>query len=414
MRTKPPGPPVIVLGGTANALSIARSLGSRGVAVYVLNDHDAHVRHSRYARWLPAPWLGNDETTWETYLLGPQAESLNGAVLLAACDAGIAVIARHRDALARRFVLDESNPVAQLAMLNKLETYRLARAAGVPTPRFWVLAPSQSLHDVSGELIYPLLIKPVYSHHFAERFGKKFFVAHDFVEASKACQQVAAASMEVVLLEMVPGPDDRLCSYYTYLDCDGKPHFHFTKRIIRRWPVNMGEACYHITDWNPEVAALALRLFQHAGLRGLANAEFKRDERDGQLKLIECNARFTAANGLVARSGLDLAWFVYCRLTGRPELLPQQYRTGLRLWYPLRDFRAFLELRRRGELTLRGWLRSIAHRQTFPYFRLDDPLPVIMRFLRSLKVDFLWHRTSQFLAGVRRCLRGENVWTANG
>jgi hypothetical protein len=57
----------------------------------------------------------------------------------------------------------------------------------------------------------------------------------------------------------------------------------------------MGNACYHLTDWNPEVGDLSLKLFQWVGLRGLANAEFKRDERDGKLKLIECNARFTAS-----------------------------------------------------------------------------------------------------------------------
>ena len=51
---------------------------------------------------------------------------------------------------------------------------------------------------------------------------------------------------------------------------------------------------------------LGLALFGHAGLRGVANVEFKRDPRDGRLKLIECNARFTAANGLLTASGIDL------------------------------------------------------------------------------------------------------------
>src|SRR5262249_50667742 len=157
---------------------------------------------------------------------------------------------------------------------------------------------------------------------------KKFFIAQNFAEVQQACALAQEAGVEVMLLEMIPGPDDRLCSYYTYLDAAGTPQFHFTKRIIRRFPVNMGDACYHVTDRNPEVAEVALRLFRQAGLRGLANAEFKRDVRDGQLKLIECNARFTAANGLVAASGLDLAAFVYNRLTGRPLPPLAEYKTG--------------------------------------------------------------------------------------
>ena len=64
----------------------------------------------------------------------------------------------------------------------------------------------------------------------------------------------------MLLMEYIPGGDDRLCSYYTYLNEAGAPLFHFTKRIIRRYPAGMGTACYHITDWIPELAEPANRL----------------------------------------------------------------------------------------------------------------------------------------------------------
>ena len=394
-------PPVVILGGDANALSVARCLGRRGVRVYTLNDHDAPVRHSRYCRYLKVPWLGDVEASWADYLLGPEAEPLRGAVLLAACDEGIEVIAHNRAALAERFVLDESNPDAQLAMLNKLATYQAARAAGVPTPRFWVTAGGESLRELEPELVYPLLVKPLFSHRFAAKFGgKKFFVAHNIDDLRRGMETAGTAAVEVMLVELIPGPDDRLCSYYTYLDAAGEPQFDFTKRIIRRFPVGMGNGCYHVTDRNPEVREVALRLFRHAGLRGLANAEFKRDDRDGRLKLIECNARFTAANCLVASSGLDLASFVYNRLAGLPPPPTETYRTGLHLWNPTQDFRAFLELRRRGELTAWGWLRGVARRQTLPYFAWEDPLPSVMRFLRSLKADAFYVRWRRRLCGA--------------
>jgi predicted ATP-grasp superfamily ATP-dependent carboligase len=406
MRSEPvPLPPVVILGGDANALSVARCLGRRGVRVFTLNDHEAPVRHSRYCRLLPVPWMGSMEASWAGYVLGPDAEWLRGSVLLACCDEALELIAHNRARLSERFLLDESNPDAQLAMLNKLATYEAARAAGVPTPRFWVTGAGRSLRDLEPELVYPLLVKPLYSHRFAGRFGgKKFFVAGNVDELREGVETAGSAALEVMLVEQIPGPDDRLCSYYTYLDRDGTPQFDFTKRIIRRFPVGMGNGCAHITDRNPEVKEVALRLFRHVGLRGLANAEFKRDDRDGTLKLIECNARFTAANCLVASSGLDLAAFVYNRLVGLPPPATDRYRTGVRLWYPTQDFRAYLELRRRKQLSLWGWLRSIAHRQTLPYFRWSDPLPSVMRFLRSLKVDIAYVRTRQFLRGaVARC-----------
>jgi D-aspartate ligase len=147
----------------------------------------------------------------------------------------------------------------------------------------------------------------------------------------------------------------------------------------------MGAACYHITDRVPEIAELGNRLFKHVGLRGLANIEFKQDPRDGRYKLIECNARFTASNCLVSASGVKLAEFVYNRLTGR--LLPnmKNYRVGLRLWDPFRDFKAFRQLRGMRQITLAKWIGGILHRQTFAYFAWSDPMPAIARMLKPLR-----------------------------
>jgi predicted ATP-grasp superfamily ATP-dependent carboligase len=325
-------PPAVILGGDANALSVARCLGRRGVRVYAVNEHTSPVRHSRYSRWLPAPDLGDNEASWSAYLLGPDAEPLRGAVLLACGDDALHVLLNHRARLAERFLLDDCAPEAQRCMLDKLRTYRAAEAAGVPTPRFWVTGAGKSLDDLAPELVFPLLVKPLVSHRFAGTFGgKKFFLAHDLDELRQGARAAAAAGLDFMLVEQVPGPDDRLCSYYTYLDRDGTPLFDFTKRIVRRFPQGMGNGCYHVTDRVAGVKELSLKLFRHVGLRGLANAEFKLDERDGRLKLIECNARFTQANCLVASSGLDLATLVYNRLAGLPLPPLDRWRSGVRL-----------------------------------------------------------------------------------
>src|SRR5262245_1121307 len=132
-------PSVIVLGGDANGLSVVRCLGKRGLRVYAINEHQAPVRHSRYCRWLPVPEDMSNEVAWTRYLLGPESAHLCGAVLLAASDDALEILNHNREALSRRFLLDDSNPDAQKCMLDKLRTYEVALAAGVPTPRFWVL-----------------------------------------------------------------------------------------------------------------------------------------------------------------------------------------------------------------------------------------------------------------------------------
>jgi D-aspartate ligase len=376
-------PPVILLGGGANALSVARSLGRLGATVHALDEASSYVRYSRYCRRID--WPGAPPQSWADFLLGPASDAYRGAIVLACSDAALRLLAEHRAALAARFVLDDSNPAAQLLMLNKLATYEQARDAGVPTPRFWLPETRADVLALDGALPYPLILKPHYTHDYEQRTGRKFEVAHNFDQVLRAYDALSADGVAALLVEWIPGPDDRLCSYYTYLDEDGNPLFHFTKRIIRRFPAGMGNACYHVTDWNPEVRNEALRLFRWVGLRGLANAEFKRDDRDGRLKLIECNARFTAADCLVARSGFDLAAFVYNRLAGRPQPPLEQYARGMRLWDPVRDFQCFLALRRQGEITFGQWLLSVLHRQTFPYFAWTDPMPSLARWSKPLR-----------------------------
>jgi D-aspartate ligase len=379
-------PPVILFGGFFQSFQVVQSLAIRSIPVYVLNNRWAEARYSRFARAIRLPENEPYAQAAATFLTSNASDYLEGSVLLAAGDEELEIINTHRETLGEKFRVDLSNPIAQQMMLDKLATYKAAKEAGVPAPKFWEIGTEEDIHRLSSEFVYPLIVKPTLSHVFRQKFYRKFFVADNFRELLESYRLADGAGMQVVLMENIPGPDSKLCSYYTYLDEEGNALFDFTKRVIRRYPVNMGLGSYHITDRVEGVRELALKLFRHVGLQGLANAEFKYDERDGQLKLIECNARFTAANSLVARAGFDLGNFVYNRIVGIPQPPLTNFRTGMRMWDPLRDFRAFLELRERGEMTLMQWLASIMHRTSIAYFSWRDPLPSILRMCKRARV----------------------------
>jgi predicted ATP-grasp superfamily ATP-dependent carboligase len=170
------------------------------------------------------------------------------------------------------------------------------------------------------------------------------------------------------------------------MDENGVPLFHATKRKLRQFPVGFGGASYGVTQWDAEVAEVGSRFFRRSGVRGLAEAEFKRDPRDGVVKLIECNHRFTGSNELVRVAGIDLALLAYNRAIGRPDPPLGSYRDGVYLWGPILDTRAFRALRRQGELTTVDWVRSLLHRQHFPVFRFHDPKPTVMDVSRRAKL----------------------------
>lgn len=368
-------PPVILIGGSANALSVARSLTRLQVRVFSINKPDAPIRYSRSATAIRLPHGAHYAQHWTDYLLGPASDGLSGAVLLAASDVGLRIVAQHRETLRRKFRLDASDPSAQLTMLDKASTYQAAQEAGVPTPRFWIVRDRHDVEAVQTELVYPLLVKPRLSYQFTERFKGKFFLARDFSELKAYRQAVEMAGIDTILVEKIPGPDTQLCSYYTYLDEQLEPQFDLTKRVLRRNPPNMGLGCYHVTDWTPEVRDWGLRLLRSARLQGLAHVEFKWDVRDQTWKLIECNARFTEANPLLVYSGYDLAEFVYNRIVGQPPPAWKAYRQGVRVWYPIEDSYACWLLWHSGQLTLHEWLNSLRHPKHLPIFSWRDPLP---------------------------------------
>jgi predicted ATP-grasp superfamily ATP-dependent carboligase len=380
-------PPVLILGGSVNALSIARSLGRRGITINLSASEGRHVQYSRYCRKsFPFGRSVKGSDFWSDLLLSSRGTELHGSVIFVCNDEAVSFVANHRQELSRHYRLDDSVPALQLAMLDKQKTLALAQSVNVPAPRFWQIENAAQLDAIEGALTFPLIVKPLHSHLFQAKFGgRKYLAVNNHDEVRAAMERVWAAGLQAMINEFIPGPDHRLSSYYTYIDRRGRPLFHFTKKVIRRYPKNEGLTSYHLTDWDPDVADVGLRFLAGIGYRGLANVEFKRDARDGRLKLVEVNARFTAPQELFVRCGLDTASLIYNDLVGLPLPEKLEYRQGVRLWYPWRDFMAYRQLRKLDEITFAEWVRSIWHWQALPYFHPTDPLPTLVPALLAIK-----------------------------
>jgi predicted ATP-grasp superfamily ATP-dependent carboligase len=218
-------------------------------------------------------------------------------------------------------------------------------------------------------------VKPRQTHRWAVHFKtEKLIVAEDRAALVGALEKTGSLGLETIVTEIIPGPETRLLSHAGYLDEHGEPLSQFTFRKYRQLPIHFGIGTYVVSDWNEEVIEAGLAFLRAAGLRGLFHVEFKHDERDGELKLLECNHRFTIESSFAP---VDLPLLAYSRVLGRPSPAPRRYRSGVHLWEPYRDLRALLAYRRRGELSVAGWLRTLAHRQRFHSFAWSDPRPAL-------------------------------------
>jgi predicted ATP-grasp superfamily ATP-dependent carboligase len=385
------GTPVILLGGEAIALSIARSLSPLGIPVFSLDLPTSYTRHSRFCTWIRLSYPQCDlEPVWLQWLLREGKRNYRGAILFPCCDDGLELIARNRQILSEDFILPEANDALTLAMLDKEQTAEVAASAGVPTARLWHAGSIDDINNIIPFLTFPCALKPRHSHLFKKYFYPlKLLVARNADELLDCYRKVEPYGLEMIISEIIPGSDSDYYSYYTYFDETGTPLFHFTKRKLRQYPPEFGQWTYHISGWYPDVAEAGLKFFRDAGLRGIGTIEFKRDARDGKLKLIECNPRFTLAIELLKFCGIEWALFVYCRLT--KQTLPQVEisRKEVRVIRVFGDMLAFRQLRKSGLITWGKWLTSIAHRQHFQYFRWSDPMPTLVRITPILHRQLL-------------------------
>lgn len=377
---------MLVLGGDANALSIVRSLSKRGIAVSVAAAKECAALKSRYcvAKY-QAPKELDLKDFLRQLLLEAELERLRGSLLFVCNDDAIDFVATYHGQLQEHYVLDHHLPDLQLEMLDKKKTLELAKKAGCVVPRHMEVNSSDDLDDLHDVFEFPVIAKPVHSHLFKQFYDRKLFVANSLGELRSNITGALQHGLRMMVSEFIPGPDTLLSSYYTHIDEHGDHLFYFTKRMIRRCPPNIGKGCYHVTGWFPETAEMGERFFRGIGFRGLGNIEFKRDPRDGVLKVIECNARFTEAQELLTRSGMDIAFMIYQHLTRGVVPKSKGYRNDVRLWYPELDMNAFRALRQRGQLTFAQWVKSVAKKQCLPYFSLADPWPGITRGWNSVR-----------------------------
>jgi D-aspartate ligase len=376
-------PPAVLLGGDETAVPVARSLGRAGVPVRALGKRSDPVRGSRHCLEFVDLQAGEGvQQRWLEWLLATEA----GSVVLPCSDEGVELVARNRAALTERGLVPiEADDRKMLDVLDKERTHELAIEADVPVPRTMTVKNWDELTRAAGEIGFPAALKPLQAHKFRRLFTQKGFVAERRSDLEEFFRMSEAAGVDMLVTEMVPGPD-QYHSFYTYLDERGEPLFTFTKRKLRQYPITFGAGVYHVMDWNEEVAELGLRFCQRSGLHGLLNVEFKRDARDGRLRMIECNHRFTASTALHLKAGLDVPLFTYNRLIGvAGPPLGWPYKEGIALWYPRADFRAFRAYRRAGQMTTAQYLRSLLRRQHFSLASLRDPGPLLVALRPSLR-----------------------------
>jgi predicted ATP-grasp superfamily ATP-dependent carboligase len=260
-----------------------------------------------------------------------------------------------------------------------------AAAHGVPAPR--VLDPA-AIDALAADELPHFFVKPRNSQLFADRFGVKALQIHGRAHGAELLAEMAAAGIDVLLQEMIPGPTTSHIFLDGYVDRAGTMRACLARRRLRMYPRSFGNSTLSVTipidEVNDAVDALR-RLFDGLQYAGLFDAEFKLDARDGRFKILEVNARPWWQLELAAASGLDVCTMAYRDALGEPMPTGAGYRIG-RTWVnPVPDLTAWWTGLRHGDRTggfpVRSWFTG-----PNAVFSWDDPLPAVEEIARLFRI----------------------------
>jgi len=372
-------PPVVVEGAYQTGVVLMRNLRRRGVAVSCIDYNPSQPGFKTvYGRAHLCPNPDERPAEWLRFMIGLGKEMGAKPVLIASADQFVTAIARHAADLDEHFIFLHTGVAMQALLATKKRQYDIAGEHGLPVPRTQLVRSLDELVRFGAEARFPCLIKPV---HFREWEGfpaghpllnQKIALAHSPAELESKYRLAEAANPELVVQEVIEGRDDAKLVYLSCYGRDGVRLGSCMVRELRTYPIYYGSASVVEPIDDPETDALCDAFLLGIGYTGLCEIELKRDSRDGCVKMIEANPRYSVTADAAPYAGVDLGWLHYLDLIGEKVEPVQALKRDFRHIFLLRDFACLRSYRKAGLLTWGELLRSYRPPVAFFDFDLRD------------------------------------------
>jgi predicted ATP-grasp superfamily ATP-dependent carboligase len=371
----------LVVGGDHPGLGVARSLGRRGIPVFVIDDQESISSFSRYAtRVVKVKDIRDEQKTVESVLEIGWRYDLKDWVLFPTRDETVAAFSRYRDKLAEFFKVPTPSWETIRWAWDKKNTYELAEKLDIPSPKTFNPRNATELPALYSKL--PLAIKPAVKENFFYATGAKAWRAETVDQLhqlyDRASRQISPH--EILLQEIIPGDGTHQVSYCAFFR-DGQAHSVLTARRARQHPHEFGRAATYVESIAlPAIEELSERFLKAINYYGLVEVEFKRDPRDGQYKLLDVNARTWGFHTLGYPAGVDFPFLIYADQLGI-KVESCRAKPGIGWLRLMTDAPTALSGICCGHLTVKAYLRSLRSTRIESVFCKEDPLPSLAEVL---------------------------------
>lgn len=381
---------IVIMSFYITGLSIARSLGRRGIKVVGVSSADFPKTYSRFVTHIREPQIGSEKERLEFFInIGRKFKS--PAVLLPLLDADVMFLSSNRDILKEYFLFFLAPHEILAALTSKLDLIELADRHKIPLPLSILINNEADLAKIPSGF-FPCVLKPDSQYSWrtekAHKIGigglKAIFIPNK-TELVIKYNQLKEVGAKLIVQKMIVGPDENHLDYHAFVDSNDRIIGEFVGKKFRLTPPHFGMGCYVESVKSEIVVNEGRRILRFLNYKGMANVNFKIDERDGRLYFFELNPRMSFWIGLDIACGVDFPYYYY-KTCLEERIIPKGGYPAGKKWLSLyHDIRAIRPLIKDGSITWHRWIVSVIKADIGAIYDRGDPLPGIIFPFRIIK-----------------------------
>ncbi len=299
------------------ALAVARTLGRLGVPIYaVVEDAYTPLAMTRYLTkafvWDSCP-LDSESFVKAMSLIADFIA--RPTIIIPMDDLSAVFVAENADALARWFIVPPVQPHLPRQLANKACFHALCAEIGIPSARSVIPHSFEDVRAFTDCTEFPVVVKgteqwlplqDMFSTKIIETPKQLFAFLENYNYEAK---------QRLIIQEYVPG-DDWVC--HGYYNSDKNISVTFTGRKLRAYPTDAGSTALGVSLDNEALRCVSERLLKAVAYSGIIDMDWRKDERDGEYKILDCNPRVGQNFRMFENAeGIDVVRAQHLDLSGR-------------------------------------------------------------------------------------------------
>lgn len=325
--------PAIIYNCSYNGLSIIQELSSKGIPCIALDNVFSIGAFSRYAKFKRCPNPLSDEHGFIDLLYDLCAKQLHKPVLFPTNDEWALITAKHKKRLQEVSFPCVADYSVTHTILSKDLFYQIGQQKGYMTPLTWPT--EEFLHNT--DIAFPIAAKAKYKaiptapgSSYINKFLKKnrLILISDRKELDGFFKKNEKLLPHLVFQEYIYGMSDCMYTVGIYADCQHNIKALFTGRKVRGYPADIGDNILGESHRVPEsIIENTLKIVNDFAYEGIAEFEYKKNNKTGEFRLIEINPRPWSWIGITPYCGVNIPFIAYQSILGE-EVKPQRSNTG--------------------------------------------------------------------------------------